>query len=253
MSTDAQIGQAAELIAAARRAWVLTGAGISTESGLPDYRGPAGMWRNRRFEELASIEALRDEPAEFWEFYRMRLDVLGSAEPGAAHRAVAALERAGVVQQVATQNVDGLHQAAGSTRVLELHGSLRIARCRSCNAQVDTSELPLRWGLDPDRVPRCDCGAVLGPDVVLFGEMLPPAIDDAFTLAGSSDLAIVLGSSLEVGPVNMLPAATVQAGGRLLIVNLGPTMLDDVADLKIEGRLGEVLPALARELGVPLP
>src|SRR3712207_1066355 len=121
-ASDEQVRALAELLGTAQRAWVLTGAGMSTESGLPDYRGPSGMWRNRRFEELASIEAMRQEPAEFWEFYRMRLDHLGAAEPNPAHVALARLQDAGAIERVVTQNVDGLHQAAGSDEVLELHG-----------------------------------------------------------------------------------------------------------------------------------
>lgn len=245
---DEHVRALAELLGTASRAWVLTGAGMSTESGLPDYRGPSGMWRNRRFEELASIEAMRREPAEFWEFYRMRLDHLGAAQPNAAHRALARLQDAGAIERVVTQNVDGLHQAAGSEAVLELHGSLRVARCRSCGTELPIEEARLRWAADPEAVPRCDCDFVLGPGVVLFGEALPLAIETAFRLAEEGDVVLALGTSLEVFPAAHLPLVTVERGGRLGIVTRGDTPFDDIAHLRVDARLGDVLPRVAEVL-----
>lgn len=227
-------------------AWALTGAGISTESGLPDYRGPSGMWRNRRFEELASIEAMRSEPAEFWDFYRMRLDHLGDARPNAAHDALATLQRAGAIERVATQNVDGLHTMAGSVDVLELHGSLRVTRCRSCGCELPMEEARARWAAASDGVPRCDCGEVLGPGVVLFGEALPLAIDVAFALAERSRVALALGTTLAVFPAAHLPVVTIERGGKLGIVTHGSTQFDDVAALCIDDQLGMILPMVAQ-------
>jgi NAD-dependent deacetylase len=244
----AAIDELARLLDEADGAWVLTGAGISTESGLPDYRGPAGMWRNRSFAELASIEAMRREPAEFWDFYRMRLDHLGDAEPNAAHDALARLERAGVIDRVVTQNVDGLHQLAGSEGVLELHGSLRVARCRRCGLEVPIEEARARWSADAEGIPYCDCDAVLGPGVVLFGEALPLAIETAFEVAQRATLALALGTSLEVFPAAHLPLVTVERGGRLAIVTEGATQFDDLAAVRIDARLGSVLPAVADAL-----
>lgn len=241
----AALGRLAELLMSAGRGWVLTGAGMSTESGLPDYRGPSGMWRNRRFEELASLGALQDEPAEFWDFYRMRLDHLAQARPNAAHHALARLEAAGAIERVVTQNVDGLHQAAGSRRVLELHGSLRRARCRMCGTHVDMEETRARWVADRDGIPWCDCGSPLGPGVVLFGEALPPEIDEAFELAETSDLVFALGTSLAVFPAAHLPLVTVERGGHLGIVTHGSTEFDELATVRIDAPLGSVLPALA--------
>lgn len=235
----------AQLLTGARRAWALTGAGMSTESGLPDYRGPSGMWRDRRFEELASITAMRDEPREFWEFYRMRLDGLGAARPNPAHEALARLQAAGALERVVTQNVDGLHQEAGSEGVLELHGSLRVARCRSCGAELDIEEARARWSSADDAVPRCDCGEVLGPGVVLFGEALPLAIETAFELATGADVALALGTSLEVFPAAHLPLATMERGGAVGIVTKGRTQFDDVATVRVDARLGDVLPRVA--------
>lgn len=244
----AQVHALAELLAGAERAWVLTGAGISTESGLPDYRGPSGMWRNRRFEELASIDAMRREPREFWEFYRARLDGLRSARPNQAHHAIARMEGAGVVERVVTQNVDGLHQAAGSNGVLELHGSLRLARCRACGTELPIEHARERWVVADDAVPRCDCGGVLGPGVVLFGEALPLAIERAFELAERADVVVALGTSLEVFPAAHLPLVTVERGGRFGIVTRGATQFDDLAHVRIDASLGDVLPQVADAL-----
>lgn len=240
-ASDQQVRALASLMAGARRVWVLTGAGISTESGLQDYRGPAGMWRNRRFEELASITAMREEPREFWDFYRMRLDNLGGALPNAGHHALARLQAGGLVERIVTQNVDGLHQAAGSEGVLELHGSLRVARCRSCGAELPIETARARWSAAEDAVPRCGCGSVLGPGVVLFGEALPLAIETAFELAEGADVALALGTSLGVFPAAHLPLVTVERGGSLGIVNRGATQFDEVADVRIDALLGDVL------------
>lgn len=246
---DASIEALAQLLEdAGGRAFALTGAGMSTESGLPDYRGPAGLWRNRRFEELASIEAMRSEPEAFWEFYRMRLDGLGDAQPNAAHEALARLQRAGLLEAVVTQNVDGLHQAAGSDGVLELHGSLQIGRCRRCGDEYPIEAVRERWVAAEDSVPRCDCSNVLGPGVVLFGEPLPLAIEPAFELAERSTLALALGTSLEVFPAAHLPVVTVERGGKLGIVNKGRTGFDELAAPKIDAMLGAVLPRVADRL-----
>jgi NAD-dependent deacetylase len=191
---------------------------------------------------------MRSEPVEFWDFYRMRLDHLGAAEPNAAHRALARLQQAGAIERVVTQNVDGLHQAAGSEGVLELHGSLRVARCRSCGAEYPIETARERWAADAEAEPHCDCGAVLGPGVVLFGEALPLAIETAFDLAERGDVAVCLGTSLEVFPAAHLPLVTVERGGRLGIVTQGSTQFDEAAQMRIDGRLGDVLPRVADAL-----
>lgn len=238
----------AELLAGARRAWVLSGAGMSTESGLPDYRGAAGTWRNRRFEELASITAMRAEPATFWDFYRMRLDVLGDAAPNEGHMALARLQAAGRIDRVVTQHVDGLHQDAGSVDVIELHGSLRIARCRSCGTELPMAQTRMRWAAEADAVPRCDCGSVLGPGVVLFGEALPLGIETAFELAEDADLVLVLGTSLAVFPAAHLPLVCVERGGDMVIVNRGDTEFDRLAAVRVDAPLGVVIPRVAEVL-----
>lgn len=244
-ASDDQVRALADLIASGDRVWVLSGAGMSTESGLPDYRGPAGMWRDRRLEELASIKALREDPCEFWEFYRMRLDGLANASPNGAHMALARLQAAGAIERIVTQNVDGLHQLAGSEGVLELHGSLRVARCRSCGIEMPIEAARQRWSEASDSVPRCDCGQVLGPGVVLFGEALPLAIERAFELAEHADVAMALGTSLEVFPAAHLPLVTLERGGRMAIVTQGQTQFDRIAQVRIDAKLGHVLPRVA--------
>jgi NAD-dependent deacetylase len=235
----------AELIRANQPCVALTGAGVSTESGIPDFRSAGGIWAQFDPYEVASIEAFHHDPARVWEFYALRLDVLAAARPNAAHEALAALEAVGLVDTVITQNVDRLHAAAGSRDVIEVHGSIAQARCLSCGSVVARDDLVR---LLP--VPHCPrCGNVLKPDVVMFGELLPvDAIDRAATLARGARLLLVVGSSLEVWPVAGLPGDTIAAGGRVAIVNRDPTPYDGRADLVVRASAGETLAACARVL-----
>lgn len=233
----------AELISQRQPCVVLTGAGASTESGIPDFRSASGIWAQYDPTEVASIDAFRRDPAKVWEFYARRLDVLGRAEPNAAHRALAALEAKGLVDAIVTQNVDGLHQCAGSQDVVEVHGSIRLATCPSCahSMPADELELPL---------PRCPtCGCVVKPAVVMFGELLPAAaLERATELARGAALLLVVGSSLEVWPVAGLPQETLMHGGGLAIVNHDLTPYDGQALLVARASAGEVLAAVIRRL-----
>jgi NAD-dependent deacetylase len=228
----------AELIRANQPCVVLTGAGVSTESGIPDFRSAGGIWAQYDPYEVASIDGFRRDPGRSWEFYGRRLDVLAGAVPNPAHVALAALEARGLVQAVITQNVDGLHGIAGSRSVIEVHGSIATANCPSCGRREERARvrelLPL---------PRCaDCGAVLKPDVVMFGELLPvEEIERATVLAQNAGLLLVVGSSLEVWPVAGLPQETLGCGGKLAIVNRDPTSYDARATLVAHGAAGEVL------------
>jgi NAD-dependent deacetylase len=224
---------------------VLTGAGVSTESGIPDFRSSDGIWAQYDPMEYATIHAFRRDPAKVWDFYAQRLDVLRAAEPNAAHLALARLEADGWIEALVTQNVDRLHERAGSRDVVEVHGSLRTSSCLECG-HVEGFERVVR--LLP--TPRCErCGAVLKPDVVMFGELLPPAaIDRAFELAREAALLLVAGSSLEVHPVAALPEETLAAGGKLAIVNRGATPYDERASLTIEDSAGEVLACVSTTL-----
>jgi len=246
--TRMSVERLAELVRARRPVVALTGAGISTESGIPDFRSPTGIWAQYDPQEYATIDAFLADPEKVWRFYALRFRALTEAEPNEGHVALAELEQVGALCAVITQNIDLLHQRAGSKDVVEVHGSIRTSSCRECGRRYPLDELlPM---IEDHGVPRCaDCGDVLKPDVVFFGELLPePAIDRAYELARAADLLLVVGSGLEVWPVSMLPDETVRAGGRVAIVNRGPTTFDDQAVLKIDGGAGETLAALVKAL-----
>jgi NAD-dependent deacetylase len=215
---------------------VLTGAGISTESGIPDFRSPTGIWAQYDPMEYATINAFRRDPVKVWEFYALRLDALARAEPNAGHLALAELESRGLVRAVVTQNIDGLHQRAGSREVIEVHGSIRTATCLACGQETRLERA----------MPSCpSCGAIMKPGVVMFGELLPEgAMERATSLAREAGLLLVVGSTLEVHPVAGLPEETLSAGGALAIVNRGPTAYDGRADLKVDAGAGETLSML---------
>src|SRR6266513_2785952 len=238
----------ARLIRANQPCVVLTGAGVSTESGIPDFRSPTGIWAEFDPAEYASLPAFRADPAKVWRFYKPRIAMLTEAEPNAAHRALAALEEAGFVEAVVTQNIDLLHERAGSRNVVEVHGSIRTATCPACGERQPLERVTeLLEGADAPACPAC--GEILKPDVVFFGELLPAdAIDRATELARTARLLLVVGSALEVYPVAGLPLETIAAGGELAVVNRGPTALDDRAALRIDGTAGEVLPQVAAAL-----
>jgi NAD-dependent deacetylase len=228
---------------------VLTGAGVSTESGIPDFRSPGGLWAQFDPLDYGSIESFRADPERVWRFYAPRFAMLTEAEPNAAHRALAELEALGLVAAVVTQNIDRLHERAGSREVIEVHGSIRTSSCPACLRCYRLDDvLPLIQA--GGGAPRCvDCGAVLKPDVVFFGEMLPAAeIDRATLLARTARLMLVVGSSLEVYPVAGLPLETLSTGGALAVVNRGSTPLDGRATLKLDEAAGEALAAVVAEL-----
>jgi NAD-dependent deacetylase len=224
---------------------VLTGAGVSTESGIPDFRSPSGLWARYDAAEYATIDAFLENPAKVWEFYGMRLLMLDEALPNDGHRALAELEDRGWVSAVITQNIDRLHEQAGSRALVEVHGSIRTASCLDCGTVVPLAEV-----VELLPVPACPtCGRVLKPDVVMFGELLPEAeMARATELAKGAGVLLVVGSSLEVYPVSGLPLETLAAGGSLAIVNRGSTPLDDRAAVTINGGAGETLRALAKAL-----
>ena len=245
----------AELIRSAGPVVALTGAGISVPSGIPDFRSPqTGLWANVDPMEVAHISVWRRDPARFWGFYGQRFAILDGKEPNDAHRALAELEARGFLSAVVTQNIDGLHAAAGTRDVIEVHGSVATASCLSCRASYPLAEVRERAAPTPDGVPRCDCGAPLKPDVVLFGELLPEAaMERAEALAAQAGLLLAVGSSLEVFPVAALPATTLAAGGRLAIVTKGPTPYDDEADVRLWGDVVEELGAVIAALRYARP
>ena len=227
----------------------LTGAGVSTESGIPDFRSPTGIWAEFDPLEYATMGAFRRDPAKVWRFYAPRFSMLTQAEPNPAHLALAELERRGLLRAVVTQNIDLLHERAGGRDVVEVHGSIRTSTCPECGAQYALAEvLPLIEA--GEGAPACPgCEGILKPDVVFFDELLPQeAIDRAYELAAEARLLLVVGSSLEVWPVAELPLVTQQAGGKVAVVNRGSTAVDDRADLKLDGSAGEVLQAVVASL-----
>lgn len=241
------LARLAELLRERQPCVVLTGAGISTESGIPDFRSAGGIWERYDPFEVANIDSLRRDPARVWEFYALRLDALAQAEPNDGHLALAELEERGWIRAVVTQNVDGLHQRAGSRDVVEVHGSLREAECIHCGVRVSMAH-----AVDTLPLPACpECGEVLKPGVVMFGELLPvEAIERAQQLAAQAGLLLVVGSSLEVHPVAALPGETLAAGGALAIVNRGGTPWDARAELVLDGAAGETLRAVVAALDI---
>jgi NAD-dependent deacetylase len=241
----------AELIRESERAVVLTGAGISVPSGIPDFRTPGkGLWEKVNPMEVAHIDVFRREPDRFWHFYGNRFASLKDVKPNRAHEAVAELERRGHVRGVITQNIDRLHRAAGSKKIVEVHGSIEYCVCMECGGRVHHDRIieMLESGLGG--APECDaCISPLKPNVVLFGELLPEeAMSEAFALASEADLLLVIGSSLEVYPVASLPGVTLDAGGRVALVTQGPTAYDRRAEVKLDGDVVDELDAVLQAL-----
>jgi NAD-dependent deacetylase len=240
----------AELLAGSRLAVVLTGAGISVPSGIPDFRSPgSGLWENVDPMEVAHIDAFNRDPDRFWHFYAERFAALRHKRPNPAHEAVAELERRGLVRAVITQNIDRLHRLAGSRRVVEVHGSIDWSVCPQCGGRMELERVMAQLE-GHDGAPECvACLAPLKPAVVLFGEMLPErALAEAHALAAEADVMLCIGSSLEVYPVAGLPAVTRSGGGRLALVTQGQTPYDGEAEVKLSGdvvdELSGVLAAL---------
>jgi len=248
--TTPEVERLAELLGQSRRAAVLTGAGVSVPSGIPDFRSPeTGLWTKVDPMEVAHIDVFRGDPERFWAYYRPRFHALGDKEPNAAHAALAELERRSLIEGVITQNIDRLHRAAGSENVIEVHGSIETSSCTACAAEFGLDEVEELF--DRRGVAICSaCGGPVKPDVVLFGELLPEAaIDHATELAETADLMLCVGSSLAVHPVAGLPRLTLEAGGRLAIVTKGETPYDSDAAVKLEGEVDEELTALLAALG----
>lgn len=241
---------AARLLREARSAWALTGAGVSTPSGIPDFRGPQGLWRMYNPEEVSSLEGFRRNPRAFYSFWLWRFQNMKKAEPNVVHKFLAALEKKGLLRGVITQNIDGLHQKAGSTRVLEVHGHVRSAACLSCGATYSMDWVAKE--VERAGLALCTCGGLIKPNVVLFGETLTPDFELAQREVARADLLFVLGTSLAVWPVAGLVPLALSRGARLLIANAEPTPYDPYADAILRGDLVEIVRVLARALEVEL-
>jgi len=240
----------AELVREAGSVVALTGAGISVPSGIPDFRSPgSGLWENVDPMEVAHIDAWRADPERFWHFYGHRFQTLEGKQPNGAHRALVELERRGRLDAVVTQNIDMLHRRAGTTELVEVHGTIATSSCLACGARYPLAEVRERLEHDPLSVPRCDCEAPLKPDVVLFGEWLGEGtLERAYALAAGADVLLCIGSSLEVHPIAQLPGITRANGGAVALVTQGPTPWDARAAVKLEGDVVAELEALLAAL-----
>lgn len=251
MSEQTAIEQIARWLHTSRHAVALTGAGISTPSGIPDFRSETcGLWTDVNALEVASLGGFRRNPQGFFDWVRPLIETITSADPNPAHNALAELEASGNLQGIITQNIDALHTRAGNRCVYEIHGHMRQATCTHCFHQYDGDALTAQV-LATGEVPRCDiCGGVIKPDVILFGEQLPHAIlQRAKQAARDSDLLMVIGSSMEVLPASNLALMAQRTGAKLVIINLGTTSVDDDADLLVRGDAAEILPAVVHYLG----
>ncbi len=244
------VRRAAELLARASSGLALTGAGVSAESGIPTFRGEGGLWKKFDPVKVASIDYFLADPGAYWNVSRERGRIALTARPNPGHAALAELEAAGHLSAIVTQNTDGLHQDSGSKRVIEVHGSGRTVQCLDCGFREPRSEVQAR--LEVEMPPRCrSCGGIfLKPTVVLFGEAMPQAaVQEAFALAREADVMLVVGSSLVVYPAAEIPLVAVRAGARMIVVNAEPTPFDELAQIVILGRSGEVLPEIVRLIG----
>ncbi|NOK63774.1 MAG: NAD-dependent deacylase [Chloroflexi bacterium AL-W] len=242
MNTE-NITEAARIVRAAQQIVALTGAGFSTPSGIPDFRGDGGLWLQEDPMAVASLSGFRNNPQRFFRWFQPLLDTLLSAQPNPAHLALNDLEHAGKMRAVITQNIDGLHQRAGSREVYELHGHVRSATCIVCHRQIPSDAL-LKHARRGEAM-RCSCGGMFKPNVVLFEEELPQGLYWlAMHALEQCDVVLVAGTALEVFPVSSLPLIALERGARLVIVNKSSTHLDERADVVLRGDVAEILPAI---------
>lgn len=252
-STNNSLTKAAELLRTSRSAVALTGAGISVASGIPDFRSPEGLWSEFDPMEYATMDAFTEDPKKVWQMFVAVSRLVRKAHPNVAHIALAELEHAGRLKALITQNIDGLHQLAGSKKVVELHGTGRILACPDCNYQEPTPEP----GLQPEPVPCPRVATVPGthhqhkflkPAVVLFGEDVKhEAYMEFIHWQNTMDLLLIVGTSVDVYPAVALPSAVKALGGKIIEVNLSPTRITEtLTDCFLEGRAEEILPALTK-------
>jgi NAD-dependent deacetylase len=243
---DSLIKSAARDLAAASRLVALTGAGISVESGIPPFRGKGGLWEKIDPMEYAHIDAFMKDPAKVWQvLIREMKDVVDKARPNSAHRGLARLETLGILKTIITQNVDGLHQMAGNTDVIEFHGNFAWQRCMRCDHRLETRRIDLA-----QMPPRCLCGGIFRPECVFFGEMIAPDHLSRSRLAASScDVMLVVGTSALVQPAAYMPVIAKRSGARIIEINAERTPLTrDVSDLLIMGKAGDVFDRLLTEI-----
>jgi len=241
------IREAAEIWKRATHPIAFTGAGISVPSGIPDFRSPGGLWTKYDPMKVATAQAITDNPKGVWEFLIDTIDLLERAQPNPAHLALAELEKKNKLMAIITQNVDNLHQRAGSKNVIEYHGNFENFYCNKCKkgySKEETKNL-----LKKENPPRCECGGIIRPEVVFFGEPIPPlAYQQSLELIKKTDLLLIVGTSGEVAPANTIPRAIKSRGGKIIEINLGETYYYDISDIRFDYPVEEVLPLLKDEL-----
>lgn len=237
-----------EIAATAKKVAVLTGAGISAESGVPTFRGKHGLWNKYRPEELANFDAFMNNPALVWEWYQYRRKLISEVSPNPGHFALVNMEKKYKDFTLITQNVDNLHQQAGSRNVLELHGNILRNKCVDCNKLLTNIELT-----EEKVVPRCECGGLIRPDVVWFGEMLPVStLEKSINAAEECELFFTIGTSALVQPAAALPLQAQKAGAYVIEINYEPTVISNLVDESILGKSGEILPRLLEKISTEI-
>ena len=250
MIEEKKIHQAAKLLLDSKTAIALTGAGVSTESGIPDFRGEGGIWEQYKPEIYGNIKSFLTDPSKFWALAEKVAPNLFKAKPNPGHIALAELENMNILKAIITQNIDELHQKAGAVIVYEVHGNINRFVCFGCRASYTKDQVMKKLKKKKQYPPTCDmCAAPLKPSVVLFGESLPTfEIYQSQALAQKADIMLIAGSSLSVAPVCDLPAYTLRDGGKLIIVNDRPTHLDERAEIVIHDKTGIILSLIVEEL-----
>lgn len=238
------ISNAADIIYKSKFTIALTGAGISVESGIPDFRSAGGLWSRFDPSEYATIEAFRQDPEKVWKMLKEMDEIVSGARPNSAHIAMGEMEKMGFLHYIITQNIDNLHQEGGAKNVIEYHGNSSTLSCLWCGRRYRSIE---KKGEYP---PKCHCGRVLKPDVVFFGEPIPvDALHKSYELASKAEALMIVGTSAVVSPANSIPVIAKQNGAKLIEINLENTHLtDSITDIFLKGRAGEILPALLKEL-----
>lgn len=238
------LGKAASIVVDSRMTIALTGAGISVESGIPDFRSAGGLWEKFDPAEYATIEAFRADPGKVWEMLREMEAVVLQAKPNKAHIGLGELEKLHCLHCIITQNVDNLHQAGGARNVIEYHGNSSTLSCIKCGRRYTAAE---KKG---EHLPKCGCGNVLKPDVVFFGEAIPPeALNRSFELASAAQALLVIGTSAVVSPANTIPAVAKQNGAKIIEINKeGTHLTHTLTDIFLQGSAGEIVPELVEEI-----
>ena len=236
--------RAAQVICQSKKTLALTGAGISVESGIPDFRSRGGLWERFDPIEYATIEAFQADPEKVWKMLEEVSVLLDQARPNPAHTGLGQLQELGLLHTIITQNIDNLHQEAGATRVIEYHGNAKTLSCLQCNQKYDAQKL------DGQTPPKCDCGKILKPDVVFFGEPIPVTVlQESYDLASDCGALLVLGTSGEVAPANTIPQTAKMAGATVIEINVEPTFLTNyLTDIFLQGKASEVMTQLMQEV-----